>query len=140
MIPTVEVERYEHAWFPGMLIKEGVTYGERMMLDRFIRHSECCWLGKIDGEFACIWGLIPPTLLSSTAYLWLLVGEPVDRHKFVFVRHSQIEIRRMLDIYPTIVGHCDVRHKRSMQWLKWLGAKFAMPNEEWAAAFTIVRE
>jgi hypothetical protein len=68
---------------------------------------------------------VPPTLLSDHAYLWLMVNDLVKEHQFCFVRHSQMELAKMLEKYPTIVGHCDRRHKDSMRWLRWLGAKFS---------------
>ena len=104
----------------------------------FVRYSPHAWAGLVDGNFACMWGLVPPTLLSDNAYLWLIVNELVDEHKFLFVRHSQIEMARMLDLYPTITGYCDVRHVRSMQWLRWLGAKFDLAIGP-TAPFTITR-
>jgi len=33
--------------------------------------STIMWAGFIRGELACIWGVIPPTLMSNQAYAWL---------------------------------------------------------------------
>src|SRR5205823_6185883 len=85
------------------------------------------WTGTVDGEQACAWGLIAPTVLSERAYLWLITTNLVDEHKFIFVRHSQRFMEVMLDKYPVIVGHCVVGEERSMRWLKWLGATFRNP-------------
>jgi hypothetical protein len=86
------------------------------------------WVGSLDGEVCCVWGLIPPTLLSDKAYLWLLVTDVVDRHRFVFIRQSQIFIQKALDIYPLIVGHVEVGNDKAVRWLKWLGATFGEPE------------
>lgn len=93
-----------------------------------LRVSAYLWEGKVDGKIACIWGLVPPTILSDTAYLWLYTTSVVDEHKFTFVRHSQRVLEVMLKEFSTIVGHCHVDASRSIQWLKWLGAEFGHPN------------
>lgn len=83
--------------------------------------------GLVDSEVACMWGLIPPTLLSTTAYLWLLTTDIVAEHKFLFIRHSQRYIEEALNIYPTIIGDCLVGNRAAKRWLQWLGAEFTEP-------------
>ena len=29
------------------------------------------WVGYVDDTLICCWGLIPPTIMANTAYLWL---------------------------------------------------------------------
>jgi hypothetical protein len=135
----IEVLRLADCNIPSVVKDANVPAESRLIVHNFIRYSVHAWAGFSDAEFACMWGLIPPTLLSDSAYLWLIVNERVDEHKFLFIRHSQLEIAKMLEIYPKIVGHCDVRHTRSMLWLKWLGAQFDMSMGP-AAPFTIVRK
>lgn len=86
------------------------------------------WGGKIGGEIKCLWGLVPPTLLSDEAYLWLHVLEPVEEYEFVFVRYSQQAIAEALERFPVIKGHCEVGASRSIRWIKWLGGKFSEPQ------------
>ncbi len=90
--------------------------------------SEACWVGFIDSKPMAAWGLIPPSLMSDKAYLWLLTTDQVKGHEFLFVRHSQIFLESMLRRYPTIYGHCDVRQEKSIRWLRWLGARFDEPK------------
>jgi len=33
--------------------------------------STVMWAGFIRGELACLWGVIPPSLMSNQAYAWL---------------------------------------------------------------------
>ena len=80
--------------------------------------------GLVNGEVACMWGLIPPTLLSDTAYLWLLTTNLVEEHKFLFVRHSQMYVKEALNYFPNIVGDVMVTNVGAKRWLKWLGAEF----------------
>lgn len=79
--------------------------------------------GYVDDKLACMWGLIPPSLLSETAYLWLLSTDLVQEHKFLFVRHSQRWIEETLIRYPVIVGDM-IDNPSTRAWLRWLGAEF----------------
>lgn len=83
------------------------------------------WTGYVDGNLICCWGLIPPTLLSNQAYLWMHSTPAIRDHQFLLVRHSQRIIEQVLKRYEIIVGDCQVGAKDSIRWLKWLGAEFA---------------
>ena len=80
--------------------------------------------GMVDGVIACMCGLIPPTLLSDKAYLWLLTTDIVAEHKFLFVRHSQRYVEEALKEFPIIVGNCAINNHSAIRWLRWLGAEF----------------
>lgn len=101
---------------------------EMLAINSWLAMSPTVWKGVIDEKLLCLWGLIPPTLLSDQAYLWLLTTEAASEHEFILVRRSQIEMKRMLDMYPRIVGHCEVSATRSIRWLRWLGATFGEPD------------
>lgn len=83
------------------------------------------WSGYVDGKLICCWGLIPPTLLSNQAYLWMHSTPAVRDHSFILVRHSQRIIEQVLNRYEKIIGDCRVEADDSIRWLKWLGAEFA---------------
>jgi hypothetical protein len=87
------------------------------------------WTGLIHGELVCCWGLIPPSLLSNQAYLWLHTTPAMKEHQFLFVRHSQRVVEEMFTYYETIVGHCMVDAEDSIRWLRWLGAVFYEPQD-----------
>ena len=105
-------------------------------LDLYIRASVLTWTGRVDGKVACIWGLIPPSLLGDQATLWLQTTDLVEDHKFMFIRHSRIALQNMLKIYPTIVGVADIDFPENIRWLKWLGAVLCEP-ESFGIPFTI---
>lgn len=96
--------------------------------NQFAQASLLLWSGEFKGQLLCLWGLIPPTILSDQAYLWLYTTEAAKDHEFVLVRRSQIELRKMLEAFPRIVGHCEVGAERSIRWLRWLGARFGEPD------------
>jgi hypothetical protein len=95
------------------------------------------YIGFVDDEFTCCWGLIPPTFLSNQAYLWMWAPGPI-KHQLVFVRKSQMQIAEMLKRYERVVGHCELDARSAQRWLKWLGAEFGEP-EQGILPFTIRR-
>lgn len=101
---------------------------EKAIMNDCLMSTRHLWAGTVDGAVACVWGLVPPTLLSSQAYLWLYTTELVKEHTFLFVRHSQRAVEEMLDEYPTIVGHCIVGNNQAIRWVKWLGGVFNEPD------------
>jgi hypothetical protein len=83
------------------------------------------WIGMVNDDLVACWGLIPPSFLADQAYLWMWVPPDV-KHQFLLVRHSQIQIKKMLDRYDMLVGHCMVGSRSARQWLQWLGAEFGL--------------
>lgn len=100
---------------------------ELEIMDYCLRMSESIWTGTVDGKLACMWGLIPPSLMSFQAYLWMMHTPLVEEHTFLFVRYSQLAMKEMLKEYEVIVGHVEAEQDRSIRWLRWLGAVFDQP-------------
>jgi hypothetical protein len=92
--------------------------------------SSSIWVGLIDDRLACIWGLIPPTLMSNQAYLWLYTTDVIKEHQFILIRHSQLVMEEILKRYKSVCGHVIMGEadSKSVRWLKWLGAKFGEPE------------
>ena len=90
--------------------------------------SAMMWKGIVDGRTAALWGVIPGSILSDRAYLWLITNDHMDKHTFILVRHSQRVVEELLREFPVIAGHCEVGQDRSIRWLKWLGARFGEPD------------
>lgn len=86
--------------------------------------SRKVWVGIVDGEQVCTWGIITPTLLSEQAYLWLSVTKKLGQYTFIFVRRSQIVVQELLKEFPLLVGHVEIGNDKAIRWLKWLGAEF----------------
>lgn len=98
------------------------------------------WTGYVDGVLICCWGLIPPTLLSNQAYLWMHSTPAIRDHQFILVRHSQKIIQQVLERYERIVGDCKVDANDSIRWLRWLGAEFYEAGNEDYCSFVIERK
>lgn len=104
-----------------------LTEIEQKIFYHCIDHTTVIWVLNVNGIVLCAWGLVPPTLVSNIAYIWLHTTDAVKEYEFIFVRKSQIALKEMLKQYPIITGHCEVGADRSIRWLKWLGAKFGEP-------------
>lgn len=107
-------------------------------LEQWMQDSTTIWAGKIRGEVVCVWGVRAPTLLSEEAYLWLLTTDDLEIYKFLFIRHSQLAIKELLEQYRVIKGHYKSGDDKSRRWLEWLGAKFGEPVGD-VYPFTIVK-
>src|ERR1700704_1409593 len=128
-VNIVDVSGYDFAAFP---LQGGLTCEQWKIVGDCYCRSEERFIGTADNVLACMWGLIPPSLMSDRAYLWLYHNDLVEAHKFAFIRHSQVQVQRMLKLYPLIVGDCMISNTTGRRWLEWLGAKFDYPNGDLA--------
>ena len=109
-------------------IAMGLSPGAIALFNTCIMRSTSMWVGFIEEKLACVYGLVPPTLLSEQAYLWLHTTEALVGHEFLFVRRSQIAVAEMLAVHPVIVGHAELHNSRGIRWIKWLGGVFGDPD------------
>jgi hypothetical protein len=100
------------------------TPGADLVMKECLFRSIHIYQGRLDGVVACVWGLIPPTLLSNSAYLWLLTTNIVAENKFLFIRYSQRYIEEALKIWPTLNGDIIGDNPAAKKWLGFLGAVF----------------
>lgn len=91
---------------------------------RWLAATSNTWVGLVEGEIACMWGIVPPTLLSSRCYLWLFTTEALKGNEFIFIRRSQRWVEGLLNDFSEIIGHVRVGQDQSIRWLRLLGAKF----------------
>ena len=98
-------------------------------MHRAMHNSTRVWVGFDDDDVLAVWGLIPPTILSDVAYLWLFTTSNLQDHIFMFIRHSQRAMADIIRSFPVVVGHCLNTNAKAIRWLKWLGAEFAEPHD-----------
>lgn len=127
---TVCIEQVDKNYTKRLILeaKRGIlTELESKTFEEYLTFSAKLCIGTIHGKLCCAWGLIPPSLLSDRAYLWLFSTDAVDEYKFLFVRHSQMAVKEMLEEWPVITGFCEINKPKSIRWLRWLGARFGNP-------------
>ena len=106
-------------------------------LDRWLRNTTAMWVGYIDQDVICVFGVVPPTLLSDRAYLWLWATDKVVGNEFIFVRKSQMVVKELLKRFHKLYGVCEASAERSQRWVKWLGGEFGKSNLDGYVSFVI---
>lgn len=100
---------------------------------REIDRSSSAWSWIVDGEVACMFGIITPYLLDAESYPWMLTTPLVEVHSRQFARACKSLLPELLAIHPRLSGRVDARYELSVRWLDWLGAKISSP-EPWGVA------
>lgn len=80
----------------------------------------------LGGELAAMLGVWPvaaaATALGEEVWgIWLLSGEPVNRHKESFMQASVAILRALVQRYGTLVQMVDARYTKSVRWGQRLG-------------------
>lgn len=80
-----------------------------------------------NGHPVAMMGINPESFLGSRAVIWLLGSDDLDKISLRFVRNSRKFVDLFLDYYPYLYNYVDERNVKSIEWLKYLGAKFDNP-------------
>jgi hypothetical protein len=81
-------------------------------------------VGAVERSGSCIamFGVAPECLLGSDkGIVWLLATDELADISIAFAKRNRKVIRQMLDFYPVLENHVDVRNRTSLAWLKWCG-------------------
>lgn len=84
--------------------------------------------GWVDGRLACLWGIAPLSLTSSSGVPWFLSTPVVEQHPVLFLRRCKPHVQEFKDRYDFMVNHVDARNKVAIHWLKWLGFEMEEPR------------
>lgn len=98
-----------------------------------VERSTVAWSWIVDGEVACMFGIVSHNLLDVAAYPWFLTTPLVERHSRQFARACKTLLPELLAAHPKLVGMVDSRHVLSVRWLQWLGARLG-PVEPFGVA------
>lgn len=83
-------------------------------------------VAMFDSQPLCFIGLIPQTMVSESAYVWMITTEAGAEHKLIIARHAREFLNRLYTKYSTLFGHCF--ELKSENWLRSLGAEFTAAN------------
>lgn len=94
------------------------------VLEQSFEMSQLAFTGTLDGVPVVMFGVVSASIVGGTGRPWLIGTEALDRHSIIFLKRC----RRQLDIFQMcfdrLENYVDVRNKRAIQWLKWLGFTF----------------
>ena len=85
-----------------------------------VKASQGIWAGFWDGELVAMWGLVPESLLSDTAYIWSYTTPVVTRCKKTFLKVTKAWIKARQEEYPRLVGLTNCK----TSFIKHIGADF----------------
>ena len=86
-----------------------------------IRASTEIWAGFYINELGLVWGIVPGSLLSETAYVWSISTDVVKKCPKTLLRASRQWLKEMSENYSILVGLC----KQDTAYVKHLGAEFS---------------
>jgi len=103
------------------MASSGITADEAMQAG--FDHSPYCWIGKIDGEPFCAFGVIPYPLLRIRGVPWMLGTDKVKTAIRGIAKYSKEYILEMLEPFEILENYVDARNIVSINWLKRCGFK-----------------
>ena len=96
--------------------------GPYRALESALRRSAAAWTGMVNDEPVRMFGVVPAGhLLGGIGAPWFSETPELQHHRISFLKHCRQYVSQMLDIFPHLVDFVDVRHKKAIRWLKWLG-------------------
>ena len=118
MAPHMRAAEIQEVWDSDGLDPEAALLRE-------VERSVSSWAWVVDGEVACMFGIVSPYLLDGQAYPWFLTTALVEKHARQFARACKTLLPELLAHHPRLVGMVDARHVLSVRWLQWLGARLS---------------
>lgn len=79
------------------------------------------YMAELDGEPMVAWGFGAHGLAGMTAYAWALTSPRSAEFPITFLRTSQELVAYVLTKFPRVEVMCHEPHRRSLEWLRWLG-------------------
>ncbi len=102
-------------------------------LSNALRSSHQAWTGLIDGEVACMFGVVPQSWMHGTGYPWMLGSELIVTHQKLFLRRCRGQVQSMAQSFRYLHNYVDARNDKAIRWLEWLGFEIEEP-EPWGVA------
>lgn len=80
------------------------------------------------GEVVGMFGVVPESLLSDRALVWLLTTDLIYKMKIAFLRASKKFIPAIMSRYGHLHNFVDARNVQCLKWLAWAGALIYPPE------------
>lgn len=116
---------------------EHVCADRHLLMSEFAR-SVFAWTGMFDDRPVVVWGLIANGILSDDAMVWLVGSREIERHPFVFARHSLEALALTAQYFKRLHGVVSSDFECGIRWLEWLGFTVE-PEKGWTRRFEWTR-
>ncbi|NCB43505.1 MAG: DUF2833 domain-containing protein [Clostridia bacterium] len=80
-----------------------------------------------NGVPIAMFGICPLSITGDTASVWLLATDDLDKLRIRFAKNSRKFVEMMLEYYPYLENMVDDRNTKSIEWLRFCGAKIDEP-------------
>jgi len=85
------------------------------------RLSTGCKSLIIEGEVACIFGVVPLSMIGGIGSPWMLGTDLIEKYPLTFLRKCRNSVLAMTASYGTLLNYVDTRNVMAIRWLFWLG-------------------
>lgn len=93
-------------------------------------YSDEAWAALHEGEVAYMWGLKDTSAGGvSSAAVWLLTSNLVERFPLAFIKHGRREIPRLLEDKQYVWNLIHAEHKQALGWAARVGFEVMAPVE-----------
>jgi len=114
-----EIDRIE---FDAMSDGKSMIDCLQHLLDRSERPLAAFW----GDELVAVYGVIRPTILSSTGCPWLCATSAIDRPEVrrSFVENTMPQMIEMSEGFSDLWNMVSISNRTAIRWLKWIGFSF----------------
>ncbi len=89
-----------------------------------MRPAVRAWVGLVDGEHACIFGVSRMASVGGDCGTPWLIGTPlIEQNERAFLRRNKPYISEFIKLFPMLENWVDMRNEKAVRWLAWLGFK-----------------
>lgn len=96
-------------------------------LAHLISMSDYAYVGALEGQPICIYGVYPSDAINHTGVPWLLGTKFLDKYASIFLKNCRAQVDEMMANYDRLENYVDERNTAAKKWLKWLGFEFDEP-------------
>ena len=100
----------------------------KQALAKGFAESTLCLTVEVEGHPVGMFGIVPQTILSKTASIWLLGSSEIEKIQKTFLKNSRKFIDLFLSYYPYLENFVSCERKRTLKWLKHIGATIETPK------------
>lgn len=96
-------------------------------LEISLKESNIALTVEDNGVVVAMFGTCPQSLLGAKATVWMLATDGLDKIKRRFAKNSRRFIEFLLSHYPYLFNYVHTNNVKSIEWLRFCGAKFSPP-------------
>lgn len=90
-----------------------------------IRDARDCSVALDDRDrVVCLFGVSDHPMQKEVGIVWLLGTDLLDKHMFQLCKEAKAKLSFWHLLYPILTNFTDLRNKRVLRWLQWLGFSF----------------